>query len=385
MGYNRKIVFMAACAGMLLFGICMITLGSVAAGLRLKLSLNEIEAGTLFSILPIGILGGSMVFGPVADRYGYRILLTLSALLLFAGFEGLAFTASPALLKLYILMIGLGGGSVNGATNALVADISDTEKGANISLLGVFYGVGALGMPLVLGLLKDLAGFETIVASVGLLTFLTAALFFFTVFPPPKQARGVPLSKSLKMAGNKVLLIIALFLCFQSGYEAIINNWTTSFLSGSLGTGQGQALFGLSSFVGGMVVMRLLIGSLFRKFSPGRLLVISFLLIISALVILAASREFYLSVAGLVLLGGGLSGGFPVMLGIAGNLFAEISGTAFSFIFLIALAGNTLINLLMGLIAQRYGVGHLITFAAIITAAMIGLATVIVRKTSDTQ
>ncbi len=52
--YNKKIVFFAACAGMLFFGIGLITLGSVAGGLKLKFAIDEIDTGTLFSILPLG-------------------------------------------------------------------------------------------------------------------------------------------------------------------------------------------------------------------------------------------------------------------------------------------------------------------------------------------
>ena len=66
-------VFMAACAGMFLFGITFITLGSVATDLKTKFSLDGIAAGTLFSILPLGILTGSLIFGPVCDRYGYKL------------------------------------------------------------------------------------------------------------------------------------------------------------------------------------------------------------------------------------------------------------------------------------------------------------------------
>ena len=50
-----------------------------------------------------------------------------------------------------MFLFGLGGGAVNGATNALVSDISEKDKGANLSLLGVFFGLGALGMPFILG------------------------------------------------------------------------------------------------------------------------------------------------------------------------------------------------------------------------------------------
>jgi FHS family glucose/mannose:H+ symporter-like MFS transporter len=381
--YNKRVVFWAACAGMLLFGVSMITLGSVASELREKLKLNELASGTLFSILPLGIIAGSFIFGPVADKYGYKILLAISSLCLFAGFEGLAFTLSAGMLKLFILLIGIGGGAINGATNALVSDISEKEKGASISLLGVFYGLGALGMPLVLGLLKNIISFEMIVALVGVITFLSGVYYLIINFPPPKQARGVPLTRTLNLVKDKVLITIALFLCFQSGFEGIINNWTTTYLINRLAVGQSSALYALSLFVTGMVIMRLLIGSIFRSFSSKKLLVISFLLILSGLILLKASLSFNISVAGLVLLGAGLSGGFPIMLGFVGNLYSELSGTAFSLVFFIALVGNTLLNLLMGFVAQKFGIEHLITFALAETLIMIFLATIIVNKTKN--
>ena len=381
--YNKKVVFWSACTGMLLFGICIITLGSVVADLRLKLDLDEISAGTLFTILPIGIIAGSLLFGPIADRNGYKILLAVSAIIMAAGFFGIAYTASEFFLKFFILLIGLGGGAINGATNALVSDISETGKGANISLLGVFYGVGALGMPLILALLRNIMNFEIIVASVGMLTLLTAIFYFIIKFPPPKQIKSVPFSETIKLVKNKMLLLIAFFLFFQSGYEGIINNWTTTYMISYLAVEQSSALYALTLFVAGLVAMRLLIGSIFRSFTPAKLLVISFGLTIAGLLILKLSHSYSLSVSGLVLLGAGLAGGFPIMLGIAGNLFADLSGTAFSILFFIALTGNTVINFLMGLVAQHFGVTHLITFALAETIIMIIIAVFIIRKTDN--
>lgn len=381
--FNKRVVFWSACAGMLLFGICIITLGSVVADLRLKLDLDEISAGTLFTILPIGIIAGSLLFGPIADRNGYKILLAVSAIIMAAGFFGIAYTASEFFLKIFILLIGLGGGAINGATNALVSDISETGKGANISLLGVFYGVGALGMPLILALLRNIMNFEIIVASVGMLTLLTAIFYFIIKFPPPKQIKSVPFSETIKLVKNKMLLLIAFFLFFQSGYEGIINNWTTTYMISNLAVEQSSALYALTLFVAGLVAMRLLIGSIFRSFTPAKLLVISFGLTIAGLLILKLSHSYSLSVSGLVLLGAGLAGGFPIMLGIAGNLFADLSGTAFSILFFIALTGNTVINFLMGLVAQHFGVTHLITFALAETIIMIIIAVFIIKRTDN--
>ncbi len=378
--FSKRVVFWSACAGMLLFGICIITLGSVAAELRQKLNLDEVAFGTLFSILPIGILAGSLLFGPIVDRNGYKLLLAVSAVIMAAGFFGIAYTASVPMLKVFILLIGLGGGSINGATNALVSDISDTGKGANISLLGVFYGIGALGMPLILGLLRNTYNFEVIVASVGVLTVLTAVFFLIIGFPAPKHSEKVPLKQIIELVKDKSLLLIAFFLFFQSGFEGIVNNWTTTFMVTKLAVEPSSALYALTLFVAGLVAMRLLIGSIFRSFTPMRLLLISFALTITGLIVLLAGDSYNLTVTGLITLGAGLAGGFPIMLGIAGSLFAGLSGTAFSIIFFIALTGNTIINFLMGLVAQHFGVTHLVTFALTEALIMILIAVLILKR-----
>jgi MFS transporter, FHS family, glucose/mannose:H+ symporter len=89
--YNKKIAFAAACIGMLIFGITIITLGSIANDLKEKFSLNNYASGTLFSILPIGLIIGSLIFGPVCDRYGYKHLLSIAMIGIFIGFEGIAY------------------------------------------------------------------------------------------------------------------------------------------------------------------------------------------------------------------------------------------------------------------------------------------------------
>ena len=378
--YKKRVVFWAACAGMLLFGISLITLGSIASDLREKFQLDELSSGTLFSILPLGILTGSLIFGPIADKYGYRILLSISCLFMFAGFEGIAFSTSTGLLKIYIYLFGLGGGAVNGATNALVSDISDTDKGANLSLLGVFYGIGALGMPLVSGLLKSILNYQTILSSIGILTFAIGLFFFLIKFPPPKQSQGLLLKSSLRLIKDSVLILIAFFLFLQSGFEAIINNWTTTYLIKEHSVVPEKALFALSLFVAGMTVMRLLIGSLFRTVSAKKLLISSFGLILLGLILIKTGSLLSLSVIGLVLLGAGLASGFPVMLGFVGNRTAEFSATAFSLVLFIALIGNFLINYGMGIVAQNFGVHHLITFAFAETFIMIALCLIILNK-----
>ncbi len=82
------------------------------------------------------------------------------------------------------------------------------------------------------------------------------------------------------------------------------------------------------------------------------------------------------------MIGAGLAFGFPVMLGLVSNLYPDRSATAFSIVLTIALIGNMLINLLMGMVAAEYGVEHLITVALALIATMILLAAAILRNTN---
>jgi len=378
--YRKKLVFWSACAGMMLFGICLITLGSVAPDLKEKLGLDEIASGTLFSILPLGILAGSLIFGPVADRFGYRILLSLSCILMAVGFEGIAWSEDSGLIKLFIFIVGLGGGVVNGATNALVSDISGNDKGANLSLLGVFFGIGALGMPLVLGLLEATLSFEMIVAGTGLASFLIGFLFLLIKLPPPKQKKRIPFSAGINFFRDNLLILIAFFLFFQSSFEGILNNWTTTYLIEEHAASQSSALYGLSLFVAGMTAMRLITGTLLRKINVKRLLFVSFTLTLSGLTLIKTGFSLGTSLAGLTVLGAGLAAGFPIMLGFVGERYANLSGTAFSFVLVTGLLGNMLINFGMGIISQNFGISHLITVAFAETFIMIILCIIVVKK-----
>jgi len=378
--YNRKLVFWSACLGMLLFGIGLIMLGAVLPDLRVRHSLDAVEAGTLFSILPIGIIAGSLLFGPVCDKYGYRTLLAISALLMFAGFEGLAFTHTSWILTVSVFLFGLGGGAINGATNAVVADISTTGKGANLSLLGVFFGIGALGMPLLLSVLRHSFDFEAIVSATGFLALAAAILFLIVRFPPAKQEAGISMKQVLALVKDITLLMIAFFLFFQSAMEGLINNWTTTYLIDRVSAPQNAALMGLSAYIAGMTVMRLLIGSLIRKMPENRLLYLSFGITLVALVIFRMSGSIMPAAAGLFLVGAGLAAGFPTMLGLVGNRYPHLSGTAFSFVLVIALTGNILINYSMGVVAENYGISHLTTFAFAELVILVVMATTIFSR-----
>ncbi len=382
--YNKKTVFWAACCGMLLFGIGLITLGSMAPDLREKFQLDNLSVGTIFSILPFGILAGSLVFGPICDRYGYKLILLLSILGMFAGFEGIAFLSSLTWLKVCIFIFAVSAGIINGATNAVVSDISQ-GSGARLSLLGVFFGLGALGMPFILGLLKNTFSSFQIVAAIGWLTLAVAIFYMFVKFPASKKALGFTTTTKTNLFKESFLYFLAFFLFFQGSIEAIVNNWTTTYLIQYLSIAEAQALFALSLYVLGLTVMRLLIGSVFRSMALPLLMTISLTAIGIGALLVYFAKSYAVVVPGLIVMGIGMAAGFPITMGLAGNRYPSKSGTAFSFILTISLVGNMLVNYLMGVISNQFGMKHYTTMIFAELCFMIIFCILIFRSQKKTS
>ncbi len=357
--YKRKQVFTAACIGLFLFGISFLTLGSILPSLTAKFEAKGLSSGLLVAILPIGVMLGSMIFGPFVDRYGYKLLLAISILISALSLQGLAFTQSLTFLYLCVFMIGFSGGIINGGTNALVADISDKDKGASLSLLGVSYGVGAFGMPFLLGILSKHYAYTNILSGVGFFMVLPVIYFVFITFPAPKHENGFPLKEGINLLKQPILLLNALFLFFQSGVEALSNNWTTTYLQEELEVSNQEALYALSFSVLGLTAARLALGSLLKKLSSLTIMVVSLILVVAGNLLLMNSASYTMAFSAVIITGLGLAAGFPVILGYVGQLYKELSGTAFSISLVIALIGNTLLNYLFGYISRQYGVVYL--------------------------
>jgi MFS family permease len=146
---------------------------------------------------------------------------------------------------------------------------------------------------------------------------------------------------------------------------------------------EANALYALSLHVSGMVVMRLLVGSVLSRVPQTLIMWICLVLLALGVFVMQISTSMPLATVGLILSGAGLAGGFPVMLGFVGERFAALSGTAFSFVFVVALVGNMLVNYLMGVVVHKFGIAQLTTACYIGTAIMALLYIFITRRLSQ--
>lgn len=319
--------------------------------------LNAIVAGAnaLPSTMSLGILLGTLIFGPVVDRFGYKWLLIASSAFALAGIQGLANFQEIELLHASSFCLGLGGGILNGETNALVSDIYDDEhRGGKLGLLGAFYCIGAL-LWTILHIFIDDFTIPLNMVSIVMAAFIV--YFLFISFPPAKPAENISIRKSVGLLKYPALLLLGLVLFFESGLEGAQGNFTISYLIDKAGMNSAAANLAMTFFTIGMLAGRLPLGIFTRKLGYLKVLFTYLIAALAGSVILFwAPIGSYMAYISVVLIGFGIGATYPVILNYVGGAFKKQSGTAISIALFIALVGQYICNKVTGLAfdAQQY-------------------------------
>ena len=378
-------MFAIACLGMLSFGIVLTTLGALLPGVVTQYQVSMAQAGSLFLLMTFGILAGSLVFGPIVDRRGYKGMMLFALVAIVVGLEAIAFASTFAGLRVAVICIGFGGGIVNGGANALVADISTDQRGAGLALLGVFFGIGAAGMPFALWLLDDTFARSGILAGIGALLLIPIAMTVMTVFPPPKQAQGFPLADARRLLGDRVLLLMGLMLFLESGMEIAVGGWTTSYFINELGVSSRAATAHLTMYWLGMMLARLGLGSLLRRAAPALVLFACIGVALAGSLLLVSTSSVAAASGAVFLLGVGFAAGFPVILGFVGDRHAQLSGTAFSIVIVMALVGGMILPWLTGVLGAAYGLRGSFLIVPVSLVVMAGLLLMVTRRLAPSR
>ena len=385
---SRRVLFACACLGLLTFGIVLTTLGSVLPSIMERFGIDKAQAGSLFLLMTLGILAGSLVFGPLVDRYGYKGILLAATALVAISLEGIAFAPSMTGLRLAVVAIGFGGGVINGANNALVADISSGERAANLNLLGVSFGVGAMGVPFALSVLTNRYSQASLVAGVGVLVLVVVACIALPAFPAPKQPQGFPIADAGRLVRDRVILLIALMLFLESGIEITVGGWTSTFVTEELDVPPRHALMILSLYWTGMMLARLALGYILRRTSPFRALYVCVVSALAGSALLLTTTSVSVAAAGVFALGVGFAAMFPTLLSFIGDRYSTLSGTAFSLVIAIALCGGMLLPYTAGVLGMQYGMRGsfvIVPAALLILAGLLGVLSRRLRQPSLNQ
>ncbi len=370
----------SAWAGIFVFGIVMAILGAILPSLFERIGFGAGAAGNLFLTMNFGMLVTTLFFGPLVDRFGFKAVLAVSALLVAAAFFLLSRASTYGLVLGAAVILGLGGGGLNGGTNALTSELHEGEKrGAALNVLGIFFGFGALSIPFLIGALRQVLDVPRILFLAAALSLAPFLVYVVLRFPRAKHAQGFPIRAAAGIAREPLLWLTALILFFQSANEFTVGGWISTYLQTAFGVGAGAAALILAAYWAAVMSGRFLSSRLVRKVRGETLVFWSAVLALAAALLLALAPSGAAAGAGAVLIGFGFAAIYPTTLAIVGARFAAFTGTAFSVVIAVGLAGGMLAPWLAGKIAEASSLRRGLVIP-IVNCAMIVLLTVLVAR-----
>jgi fucose permease len=358
---------------MFVFGIVMALLGAVLPLLAGRLEFATQDIGTLFVAMNGAMLAASLVLGVAMDRFGMKLPLVLGPLLVAAALVIMSRATVFASLVPAAVLLGIGGGALNGASNTLVADLHDDprHKSAALNRLGVFFGFGALFLPFAIGSLLETLSVGILLRAAAALCAGAGAFASILPFPAPKQSRALPVADMPRFLRSPLVLIFAALLFFESGVEFTLGGFISTYLTHDIAVASVTTTsWVLAGYWASIMVSRAVLSRAALGADPYRTLLFCALGAGAGAVLAAVAPSLAVAAFAIVLCGCSLAGVYPTVLGIAGELFKTHSGTVFGILFAVALAGGMLLPWLAGQVGGTAGLRWVFVMIAASFAAI---------------
>src|SRR4051812_8147131 len=156
---TKRGTLVTACAILFAVGLVGSMVGPVLPDLARITGSDLASLGSIFTLLFLGSVVSQSVAGFMTDRIGHRPVLLTGLILIATGMLGLSLSPSFPFALVAAFVMGLGNGAVVVSVNLLVAQEFSESGVSALNMTNVFYGLGAITGPIVVGLL--LAGAHT--------------------------------------------------------------------------------------------------------------------------------------------------------------------------------------------------------------------------------
>ncbi|WP_336621583.1 MFS transporter [Streptomyces sp. DH37] len=296
--------------------------------------------GWLLLLLGGGAFAGMQLTGPLADRFGARRVVPLSAALCSASLVLPGLAEGVWTLGAALLLFGAGNGCLDVSMNTHAVQV---ERGYRRPVMSAFHAVFSVG-----GVLAALVGARTLswgwsaaatLAGMSVLGLVVAVLAAPALLrrEPPERSRDscsqTPETSETPAAGARnrrgtpariwalAALALMLMLC-----EGVANDWSVLAMRDVLGAPAATAALAYGAFATAMTVGRLLTDRVVARFGPVAVVRYGALLAAFGLTAVVFSPWIPLALAGWTVFGVGLSGCVPQLFSAAGHADPDAAG-----------------------------------------------------------
>ena len=342
-------LILAAILAIFVYGMIAAMLGTILPDLSARFHLTPSQLGQIAFMQALGLIIASIGVGPLLDNEGKKIGLVLGLAVITLALFALPQSKGFGSIRLYLFLLGMGGGIIVTAANALVSDISQ-DPASTLNLLNLFFGLGGLATPFLFANLLRRNSIR-LCYTVAALTAVTLVFHILTPMPPPSGARSFVFSDVGPVLGKPVLFLLALFLFLYVACEVGVWNWLTQHLIAQ-GIPESRALnilslgFALGLLIGRVAVSRILI----RVPPPTVTLAAAILMTITTFLMLKTSNP---NTAWILVFLAGISMApvFPTTLAMVGDAFPRMTSTAMGVVITLGWCGLAVSSRIIGAIA----------------------------------
>ncbi len=333
---------------------------SVIIGLCLPEISKDLNLDHFFGSLTESLRNFSLLFGLVivvatVVSLGKKLLIFSGQYILAIGLIWASFSPSASLLWISFLLVGLGGGFIEGILNPLVVDLHPQNTNRYMSITNAFYPAGVVVSAIAFGELLSLGVSWRIIFRIAAgFSIFVGILFQSSVFPASQDKEHIRPQALLHILSHRVFWFFAIGLYLAAGIESALMFWSRSFINSFLSPNVRLATFSVAIFAAAMTLGRLLVPKFSEKFSLYTVLFISgFMGIMVCLLIPLAKGyiSFYIFVA---LAGFFLAVFWPAIMSHSVE-FIRVNVTALlSLLIVFGVSGYGSFPLIIGYLSQIY-------------------------------
>jgi len=322
------------------------------------MGLTNEQLGRIPAITFVGLVLGILISGPLADRWGAKTFSLIGLALTCAGLALLGVAGRYETLLASGAILGLGAGIIDMVMSPIVSALVPDRRASALNWLHSFYCLGAVATTSIAsGALALGVSWRAVAFSMIALPALLVVGFVPARIPPlvHEEASRDPVSRLLRQP----LFIAALVAILLAGATEVgLAQWLPAYTERHLGYSKAAGAMALAGFSVGMVMGRMLAGSLGHRTNPISLVAVSCCVTAALFLVGCFSPYGLLALAACVAVGFTSSCIWPTLLGITADRFPHGGASMFG---LLAAAGNIgcfIMPWLVGALSEKTGLAY---------------------------
>jgi FHS family glucose/mannose:H+ symporter-like MFS transporter len=343
---NISVITASSYLSMLFLGVAATLIGAAAR----NIGLTPYDIGLMITFQNLGFMLSVMISGALADSHEKPRILFIGSLILSTAFLSFYLTQIFNVNLFIMFMIGVGIGTYEGVTDAMLIDIHPQKESLHININHFFVTFGSILITVYLIFLQ--MDWRNAVTQSGILVLFLALIFGVTKLAAKKAPVEPYLDRMRILTRDKLVIAFFIATALVVGVEAGTIGILTSYLMDLRDFTQITSKLGLVVFLVGMALGRLMMGYISPREKINQILLALF----GASVVVYSTLYFIdLSVItfGVIFLAGlSISALLPLMLTQAGLLYMEIAGTVLGSIKIAIPLGGILIPFLMATLVR---------------------------------